>query len=250
MHAFPPLHESELDALHRRVRDTGDPDARDRLIAHYLPFARRLASRLYRRGEPLEDLCQVAYEYLVRAIDRFDPDRGIPFQGFASPTIAGAIKRHFRDHGWAIRVPRPVHDLAPRLNEAQSSLSQQLGRTPTTAELAQELGLPCEQVAATLSAMDARHLRSLDAPVTRTADTTIGEQHGTVDPGFRRTDDHLDLLEGLSALADDDIAMLRRYYVDDSSQSTIAAGLGVSQMQVSRRLASVTARLRQTMLAS
>ncbi len=236
-------------ALHLRYHQTRDPEARECLVAHYLGFARSLAVRMYRHGEPLDDLIQVAYEHLVKALDRFDPERGTPFEGFASPTITGAMKRHYRDLGWSVRVPRPVHELAPQLQAATATLSQRLGRTPTDAELADELAVPVEQLRRVQVAVSARQVKSLDAPAVGTT-TPISERRGHNDAAFERTEAHLDLTTALHELPDQDVEVLREYYVDELSQDTIAGHLGVSQMQVSRRLSQITARLRSSMLST
>src|SRR3954468_4200848 len=132
--------------LFDRYQASGDLAARDELIRSCLPLARKLASRYARHGEPIDDLLQVASIGLIKAVDRFDPTRGTAFSSFAVPSILGELKRHFRDHGWAARVPRPLQERALKVQAATTRLSTRLGRAPKPREVAAEAGLPVEQV--------------------------------------------------------------------------------------------------------
>ncbi len=240
---------AEVERLHLELARTGSPDARRRLALHHLPLARSLARRMHRGNEPLEDLVQVASESLLHALDRYDPDRGIPFDAFARPTIIGALKRHYRDLGWALRVPRTVHDLTPSVRAARERLTQQLGRAPTASEVAADLGREEDVIRMVSTAHDRRELVPLDAP-TGGRDEDRGDGYevvGRADPGFARTENHLDLRDALAVLPDDDRELLRRYYVEEDTQSCIAESQGVSQMQISRRLGRITRRLRSEM---
>src|SRR4051794_15057112 len=143
----------------------GDRDARDALIEQFLPLARRLARRYSRSSEPFDDLVQVANLGLVKAVDRFDPDRGVAFTSFAVPTILGEIKRHFRDTGWAVHVPRALHERALRVDHVQRSLEGRLGRSAKVQEIADAMECPLEEVLQAMEALGAYDAVSIDAPV-------------------------------------------------------------------------------------
>jgi RNA polymerase sigma-B factor len=239
--------EREVVALHVRYARDRDPDVLDILVAHYRPYAEAYARRHYRHVEPLDDLIQVAYEALIHALHRFEPDRGTPFLGFARPTIVGSLRRHVRDAGWAIRVPRRVHELARPTRDAVELLTHDLGRTPTPAEVADLLGIDEEEVLAATAAEAARATRSLD-----TRDSASGlhteEIVGRPDPGLTGVENREALAQSLSELSSDDRELVRMYFIDGMSQSEIAEVLGCSQMQVSRLLRKVVRRLRHLML--
>jgi RNA polymerase sigma-B factor len=204
---------------------------------------------MYRGGEPLEDLEQVACEMLVCAVDRFEPARGIPFRGYARVVIIGALKRHYRDHGWSMRVPRAVHDQLPGVAAASESLQQELGRAPTQSEVAERAKVGRDVLRTISQATDARRVTSLDAPALG-GDQAMGDRYGKPDKGFDRIENHLDLQDAMADLPQSDIRVLREYYVDECSQSVIAERRGVSQMQISRRLSRIAARLRTSMAAA
>src|SRR5829696_2554867 len=147
-----------------RYHDEGDPVAREQLVERFLPLARQLARRYQRGGEQLDDLVQVASLGLLKAIDRFDPERETAFSSFAVPTILGELKRHFRDKGWSVRVPRDLQELAVKLEPTNEALSRELGRAPTTGELAERLGVTVEQVLEGREAAGAYRAVSLDRP--------------------------------------------------------------------------------------
>lgn len=216
-------------------RATGDLAIRDELAAAHLRLAVHLARRFSHRGVPVDDLEQVASLGLLKAIDRFEPDRGLEFSTFATPTIVGELKRHFRDKGWAVRVPRRVQELHVRLNTLVSQLTQDLGRSPTIDELATAARTSPEEVLEAMEAAQAYRSSSIDA---RGDDDDAGPvpQLGTEDRALFATENRL-LVEGLLAgLAPRDQLMLRLRFYEEMTQSEIAERLGISQMHVSRLL--------------
>jgi RNA polymerase sigma-B factor len=242
-----PAVEPALWALHVRYHRTRDDDALVGLVDHYRPHAEAQARRLFRHAEPLEDLTQVAYEALLLALRRFDPERGTPFLAFAQPTITGSLRRHVRDAGWAIRVPRRVHELASPARDATELLTHDLGRPPTPAEIADFLGVAEREVLDAFVAEQARATSSLDAH-----DSASGLQAeqviGRPDRGFARIENRTALAQSLEQLSGDDRDLVRMYFVDEMPQTEIAAVLGCSQMQVSRLLRKAVRRLRRLMV--
>jgi RNA polymerase sigma-B factor len=230
-------------ALHVRLAG-GDLGARDELVVRYEGHARSLARRFYRHREPLDDLVQVALEALLLALDRFDPNRRMPFLGFANPTIVGSLKRYYRDAGWAMRVPRRVHELTKPVREAADLLHQELGRAPTPSEIAELLGVDVERVIEALDATSVRALASLDAPATAEASSAVQRGLASSDPMLRSVENRTALLQLVELLERDDRRLLDRYFGRGLSQQQIAELMGVSQMQVSRSLAKVLRRLR------
>jgi RNA polymerase sigma-B factor len=239
-------HPADEDRLWHRHRELHDPRAREELLRRYLPVARRMAGRYAGVAEPYDDLLQVASLGLLNAIDRFDPSRGVPFRGFAKPTIMGELKRHLRDKVWTVRVPRAIHDLMAKVENASEVLQTEFGRPPSVAELADHLEVEPVQV---LQAMEARAKRaplSLDAPPPgRSDEGGPAEWVGVEEESYERVED-LDvvgsLLPGLGAR---ELEMLRLRFFEEMSQSQIAKRLGCSQMQVSRVLRLALERLRQ-----
>jgi len=222
-----------------RSRDAG---LRRLLVEEYQGYAVSLAQRLHRDSEPLEDLVQVAFEGLLVALNRFEPERGVPFIGFATPTILGSLKRHYRDVGWLVRVPRRVHELAAPARRATDDLTAELGRSPSIGETAERLGVDVEDLIVAQEATNARSTTSLDAMVTPGGRPR--EHLGAVDPNMAHVDDLLALEQALGELPERDRLVIRRYFFDGRSQVEIAAEFGVSQMQVSRWLSSNLRRLR------
>lgn len=241
--ALLPAMDPAIWYLHVRVVG-GDDDAREELVTRYEGHARALARRFYRHREPLEDLVQVALEALLLALDRFEPDRRMPFLGFANPTIVGSLKRYYRDAGWAMRVPRRVHELTRPVRDAADLLHQDLGRAPTTAEIADMLGVSEERVIEALDATSARSLASLDAPASAEASSAVQRGLASSDPMLRSVENRTALLQLVQLLEDEERTLLDRYFGQGMSQQQIADLLGVSQMQVSRSLAKVLRRLR------
>ena len=234
------------------LRRDGHGAAREELLRRFTPLARKLAARYRGGGEPFEDLTQVAALGLLRAIDRFDADRGAPFAAFAIPTILGELRRHFRDTGWAVRVPRSAQELALRVQETTRTLTDRLGREPTGPELAQAMGVEIDDVRAALHAGQARYGTSLDALVNEhQADSeTMGERLGADDDRYAMADARIDLTIGIRGLPHLERMALALRLGQDLRQREIAERLGCSQMQVSRLLSRATARLRAAQGAS
>ncbi|MBI2710920.1 MAG: sigma-70 family RNA polymerase sigma factor [Actinobacteria bacterium] len=231
--------------LHVRYARTRCVQDRAVLVDEYRAYALALARRFQRDLEPAEDLAQVAMEALLLALDRFDPDRRLPFPAFATPTIVGALKRHYRDVGWAVRVPRRIHEIAGPARAAADRLAMELGRQPTVPEVAEAIGVTVEQLLEANDATHARAVTSLDAPIDEARSQL--DVLGASDPGMRRAEDRVALRQALSELDERDRDLLRLYFFDELSQTQIAARYGVSQMQVSRWLSSALRRLRGRM---
>ena len=235
--------ERELFVLWRQE---GDLRARDELVARFLPLARKLARRYVGR-EPFDDLLQVASVGLLKAIGRFDPGRGIAFSSFAVPTILGELKRHFRDTGWFVHVPRGVQELALKVQEAEQHLSAMTGRSPTVQNVAEFLEVSHEDVVEALDAAAAHHSTSLDAYL---ADgdrdgASLADVLGEEDERFELIDAAVTIAAAAGELSEAERTVLALYYVEDRTQRQIAEQIGVSQMQVSRILGGAVRRLRQ-----
>ena len=230
-----------LERYHRH----GDRAARDAIVARFLPLARQLARRYAGAGEPLDDLIQVASLGLVKAVDRFDPERAVAFSSFAVPTILGELKRHFRDKGWSVRVPRDLQELALRLERVAEELSRELARAPTPAELAARLGVSEEDVLEAREAAHAYRAVSLDRPRTEDEDAgpNVADAMGGEDPGFGRAEDAATVDQLLRVLAPREREVLRLRFVEDLTQQEIGERIGVSQMHVSRLIRQAIARL-------
>jgi len=237
----------EVWILHVRYERTGSDEDLAALVDEYEQYALSLARRLRRDREPSDDLDQVAREALVVALQRFDVERSLPFPAFATPTILGALRRHYRDHGWSIRVPRRVHELAVPVREATDRLTSEKGRAPTTEEVAEELGIEPADLLQTRQAAAARTPSSLDAPATAERPSPH-EMIGDADRNLVVAEDQVVLSEAIALLDDRDRDVLRLYYFDELTQSQIAERYGVSQMQVSRWLSSIVKRLRSHMV--
>ena len=235
---------SEDQRLFRTYRRTGDPAMRAELIERFLPLARSLARRYERGSEPLDDLVQVASLGLVKAIDRYDPQRGIAFSSYAVPTIAGELKRYFRDYGWAMRMPRELQELALRVEREQQRLAVDLGRSPSATEVAHALGVEVEQVVEARGAVSARRAVSLDMPRDADEDETT-QQIADEELGFAAAEDAATLQRLAAGLSDQEREVLRLRFGEDLTQSEIGARVGCSQMHVSRILRSTLARLQQ-----
>jgi RNA polymerase sigma-B factor len=237
----------ETRELLRRWHDQKDDLAREELVARMLPLARSLARRYANKGEPLDDLEQVASVGLLKAIDRFDLDREVKFATFAVPTIAGEIKRHFRDRGWMLRVPREVQELNARLARTREALTRDLGRSPTVDELAAGSGSSVDQVVEALSAGEAYRMMSLDEPLADGVGAL--EAIGEHDMGFERTEQRLMLRRGFDELAPREREILRLRFFEGLTQREIADEVGISQMHVSRLIRRSVDALRDTILA-
>jgi RNA polymerase sigma-B factor len=233
--------------------DEDDPQrqrVRDELVEMHLPLVEYLARRFRNRGEPLDDLIQVATIGLIKSVDRFDLERGVEFSTYATPTIVGEIKRHFRDKGWAIRVPRRLQELKLSLAKATSDLSQNNGRAPTVAELAHHLGISEEEVLEGLESANAYSAVSLDAPDTGDDDSpAVADSLGTTDESLEGVEYRESLKPLLEKLPPREKKILLLRFFGNMTQSQIAAELGISQMHVSRLLARTLAQLREGLLA-
>jgi RNA polymerase sigma-B factor len=228
--------------LLRRVHRDRDMRARDQLAEEMLPLARALASRYAGRGEPLDDLVQVACVGIMKAIDGFDLGREVRFSSYATPTVLGEIKRHFRDKTWSMRVPRGMQELQIKVAKARDRLSADLGRSPTVAELADAVEAPFEEVLATIQSTNARRTRSLDEPTGE--DVTLADSLGYSDPEIERAEIRALLDDAFEVLSERDREVLRLRFEQDLTQTEIAERIGVSQMQVSRLIRQSLARLR------
>jgi RNA polymerase sigma-B factor len=233
----------EVLALFERAAD--DPGAREDLVLRYRSFAEYLARRFVGRGEPLDDLIQVANLGLLNAIDRFDPERGVLFATYAAATIVGELKRHFRDKGWAIRVPRRLQEIALRLNAAVPELTQQLGRAPTIRELSKNLEASDEEIVEALDAVHAYSTTSLEAPTSEGGLTPL-DALGGEDPTLAIVDEWAAIAPAVVELPERERRVLYLRFFEGKTQSEIAAEIGVSQMHVSRLLTQTIDRLRAT----
>jgi RNA polymerase sigma-B factor len=237
--------QQEEKRLFLTYRRTGDLRARDALVARYLPLARSLARRYRGASEPLEDLEQVASLALVKAVDGFDPARGTAFSSYAVPSIAGAIKRHFRDFGWSLRMPRDLQELAVRVERLTQEGAGATGTAPTPAEIAAQAGVGVEDVLEAREAYRALHAVSLDQP--RRSETEEGDNLvdtlTAVDAEIPGAEDRVVLDSLLATLDPRSEQIVRLYYQHDLTQTEIGRRLGYSQMHVSRLLRQAIARL-------
>lgn len=228
--------------------DADDPRRerlRDQLVTGYLPVAQHIARRFNHRGEPLDDLVQVATVGLINAIDRFDPGKGGEFFSFAVPTISGEVRRHFRDQSWSMRVPRRLKDMHVSINAAVSDLSQRLGRAPKPSELAQHLDLPVNEVLEGLEAAEAYRSSSLDEMLSsEDGSATVGELVGDADAELDRVDYRESLRPLLAELAPRERTIVMLRFFGNRTQTQIADEVGISQMHVSRLLSQTLDRLR------
>ena len=236
----------ERELWRRFVRDR-DPAIREELVSRNLDFAKRLARRYRGASESFDDLLQVASLALVNAVDRFDPERGIPFSAFASPTILGELKRHFRDRAWTVRVPRGLHDRMAQVDKAVSALTAKLQRSPSVAEIAERLELEPTDVLEVLEANQNRRPLSLDIPAGgEDSDQAYpADWVGEEDRSFELVEGRVALDAALPHLDERERLVLRLRFVDDMTQSQIAERIGHSQMHVSRILRRALARIRE-----
>ncbi len=237
----------ESRELFVRWQKSGDQRAREELVDRFLPLARNLARRYSGAREPFDDLLQVASLGLVKAIDRFDVDRGAAFSSFAVPTILGELKRYFRDLGWAVHVPRGAQEQALKVQEAQERLTTRTGRPPTVTDLAEYLEIPVEDVLDALETAAAHHSASLDAPREDGDEDsgTLVDVFGQEDQRYELIDQTVTVSVAARALSARERKVLALRFVHDMTQTQIAQEIGVSQMQVSRILRRALSRLRE-----
>jgi RNA polymerase sigma-B factor len=236
--AAPALAFTERGRVRRAIAEyskTGDSRLRNQIVSAYQGLAYSLAARFRRQGEELDDL---------KAVDRFDPGRGTELTTFATATILGELKRYLRDRGWSVRLPRRIHDLHLRSQQAIDELTQELGRSPKMLEVSERVGETMEDVLEALEAGGLRHSTSLEAPVVAGEDTPFGNRLGATDQDLAGVDRRIDLLPLLSRLPEREQQILRLRFMVGCSQTEIASRVGVSQMQVSRLLSRSLAQLR------
>jgi RNA polymerase sigma-B factor len=239
-----------LAELRRCTDDGAREHLRHLLVVANIPWGTGIAMRYRSRGASLDDLIQAAHLGLVKAVNGFDPARGNDFIAYAAPTVAGEVKRYFRDQGWDIRPPRRVQELRLKVQHASAELAQILSRSPRVGELAEYVGVGEEQVIECLASADNYHLNSLDAPTGGDEDVTVADALGEPDPGLDKVEDLMTLKVLIGELPERDRRILSLRFFHDCSQREIAAHIGVTQMQVSRLLAKVLARLRAGMTAA
>ncbi|MER5974349.1 RNA polymerase sigma factor SigF [Streptomyces sp. NPDC002055] len=248
-----PHDRSGARALFIKLRDLPDGSAqraelRNHLVRMHLPLVEHLARRFRNRGEPLDDLTQVATIGLIKSVDRFDPERGVEFSTYATPTVVGEIKRHFRDKGWAVRVPRRLQELRLSLTTATAELSQRHGRSPTVHELAEHLSISEEEVLEGLESANAYSTLSLDVPDTDDESPAVADTLGAEDDALEGVEYRESLKPLLEELPPREKKILLLRFFGNMTQSQIAQEVGISQMHVSRLLARTLAQLRDKLL--
>ncbi len=224
--------------LFRRYKQDGDMDAREKLVMSHMNLVRFLANKFKNRGEPLDDLMQVGYLGLLKAIDRFEPDRGLEFTTYATPTIMGEIKRHFRDKGWSVRVPRRLQELSAKVNQATDTLTTQLQRSPKVEEIAEYLDASVDDVLEAMESSSAYSSVPLEAPSAGESDDapSVIDRYVTEDSDLAFTDDRLVLEEALRDFSPREREIIELRFLKGMTQIEIAQKLGISQVQVSRLL--------------
>ncbi|MGH2855990.1 MAG: SigB/SigF/SigG family RNA polymerase sigma factor [Solirubrobacteraceae bacterium] len=236
------------DELLRRYHRSPDPAVLEEIVRRFEPLARSIARRYQTRGEPSEDLVQVAMVGLVKAIQRYDPDRGFAFTTYAMPTMVGELKRHFRDSGWALHVPRSVKERALDVARVTQELTSLLGRSPSVEELAGRLGCGEEQVLEAIEAYHARYAAPLDARPDGDDDETgtpaLAQILGAEDERLEQAEYLAMIAAGVQTLSETDRLILWLRFGRDLTQSEIAARIGVSQMHVSRLLRAAIEKIR------
>ncbi|HEX3792511.1 MAG TPA: RNA polymerase sigma factor SigF [Pseudonocardiaceae bacterium] len=241
-----------LAPLFNQLADNGLSESersavRERLVAEHLPVAEHIARRFANRGQPVEDLTQVAAIGLVQAVDRFDPERGTDFLSFAVPTITGEIRRYFRDSTWSVRVPRRLKELNATISAAATTLGQRLGRAPRASELAVELGLPIDEIHEGLAAGNAYRSDSLDEKLSHETGATFADRLGTPDEDLLTVENREALYPALATLAERERTIVVLRFFGNLTQTQIAERVNISQMHVSRLLATSLAKLRRAL---
>jgi RNA polymerase sigma-B factor len=248
----PQVPREELRRLHREYRQATDPAEKDRirerLVQGYESLVHFLARKFQNRGEPLEDIVQVGFLGLIKAIERFDPELGNEFTTFATPTIAGEIKRYFRDKGWAIRFPRRLQELYQSIVRTNEEMKNELSRQPTVAELAERLKVPTDEVLEAMEMASAYSPVSIESPVGGEADEggrQLAESIGGEDPNLGRVEMRDVLQRAMQHLTPRERSIMAMRFYDELSQSEIAKRLGISQMHVSRLQRAALEQLRE-----
>lgn len=224
--------------LFRRYKEDGDMEAREQLVMSHLNLVRFLANKFKNRGEPLDDLVQVGYLGLLKAIDRFDPDRGLEFTTYATPTILGEIKRHFRDKGWSVRIPRRLQELSAKVNQATDTLTTQFQRSPTIQEIADYLDASVDEVLEAMESSSAYSSVPLEGTGSSENDDapSVIDRYGSEDNELAFTDDRLVIEEALKGFSPREREVIELRFLKGMTQIEIADQLGISQVQVSRLL--------------
>jgi RNA polymerase sigma-B factor len=237
-----PRTDAQLLAAYAESRD---PLLREALVERFLPLARSIAKRYRKAEEPFDDLLQVASLGLLKAVDRFDPARGIAFSSFAVPTIVGELRRHFRDRCWSVRPPRELQERALEVDKYRTELTTRLGRSPSVREIGQALELGDEQVLEALQAQQGMRAASLDAPrgSSDDQDATLADAHGTVDLNLLRAEHRATIALLFERLDEREQRVLVLRFQEDMTQEQIGKLVGVSQMQVSRIIRGAIAKL-------
>ena len=243
-----PLDRGHARELFERFTTTGDQAIREQLVGIHLPLVEYLARRFRNRGEPLEDLVQVGTIGLLKAIDRFDLAREVEFSTYATPTIVGELKRHFRDKGWAVRVPRRLQELNLSLTKVVAELSQEIGRSPTVREIADKMRLSEEEVLEGLDTSNAYAVVSLDAPSAGEDTPSVSDHIGSEDGSLEALEYRAALGPIIAELAERERRILYLRFFRGMTQSEIAENLGISQMHVSRLLNRTLGQLRERLL--
>ncbi len=233
--------------LFRRYKEKGDEEARDQLIMNHLNLVRFLAAKFKNRGEPLDDLIQVGTIGLIKAIDRFEPDRGLEFTTYATPTIMGEIKRHFRDKGWSVRVPRRLQELSSKVNQAQEQLTNELQRSPSVEEIAQRVDASVEDVLEAIESSSAYTSVPLEAGGNNDDDEapSILDRYADEDQDLVASDDRMVLEEAIADFSPREQEVIRMRFMEGMTQVEIAEKLEVSQVQVSRLLRRTLRRIQE-----
>lgn len=224
--------------LFRQYKATGDPEVRDQLIVSHLNLVRFLASKFKNRGEPLDDLIQVGTIGLIKAIDRFDPSRGLEFTTYATPTILGEIKRHFRDKGWSVRVPRRLQELSAKVNQANDELTNELSRRPSVEEIAKRVGASVDDVLEAMESSSAYSSVPLEGGGSSDDDDapSVIDHYATEDENLAASDDRIVLEDAIRDFSPREKDVIRMRFFEGMTQVEIAERLGISQVQVSRLL--------------
>lgn len=237
--------EPERD-VYELFGDRDTPGVRDELIERYIPLAESLARRYQHSGQPLDDLVQVASIGLLKAVDRFDPERGVTFESYAIPTILGELKRYHRDQGWSVRMPRRLQEHTLLIKDSIPLLSQDLGRSPTIAEIAGHSQLSEEEVLEAMDAQDAYASISLDAPIDEDSEgSTLSDRLATDVEEYEIAEEWAEFEPHLNALPERERTIIVLRFFRDWTQSQIAQELGISQMHVSRLLSQTLQKLRE-----